>query len=55
MAAPATIAIVEEEADVSLISWGAVIAGGMAAAAVTLLLLAFGVRHRPVGGFAVGQ
>lgn len=43
MAAPATIAIVEEEADVSLISWGAVIAGGMAAAAVTLLLLAFGV------------
>jgi hypothetical protein len=43
MAAPATIAIVEEEADVSLISWGAVIAGGMAAAAVTLLLMAFGV------------
>jgi hypothetical protein len=43
MAAPATLAIVDEEADVSLISWGAVIAGGMAAAAVTLLLLAFGV------------
>ena len=43
MATPVSVSTMDDEGDVSLISWGAVIAGGMAAAAVTLLLLAFGV------------
>jgi hypothetical protein len=43
MATPAPIAAIDEEGDVSLISWGAVIAGGLAACALTLFLLAFGV------------
>ncbi len=42
MATPVAVSTIEEEGDVSLISWGAVIAGGLAAAALTLLLLAFG-------------
>ena len=33
MATPASVVVVDEEGDVSLISWGAVIAGGLAAAA----------------------
>ena len=49
MATPVGVTIVDEEGDVSLISWGAVIAGGLAAAAVTLVLLAFGTGL----GFAV--
>jgi len=50
MATPvAVVTAIDEEGDVSLISWGAVIAGGMAAAAVTLVLLAFGAGL----GFAV--
>jgi hypothetical protein len=43
MATPVAVTIDEEGDDVSLVSWGAVIAGGIAAAAVTLVLLAFGV------------
>ena len=43
MATPVAVSTFDEEGDVSLISWGAVIAGGLAAAAVTLVLLAFGV------------
>jgi len=43
MATPVGIAVVDDGDDVSLVSWGAVIAGGIAAAAVSLLLLAFGV------------
>ena len=43
MATPVAVSTIDEEGDVSLISWGAVIAGGLAAAALTLLLLAFGV------------
>ena len=49
MATPVSVSVVDEEGDVSLISWGAVIAGGLAAAAVTLVLLAFGAGL----GFAV--
>jgi hypothetical protein len=50
MATPvAVVTAIDEEGDVSLISWGAFIAGGMAAAAVTLVLLAFGAGL----GFAV--
>ena len=41
MATPIAVATVEEE--VGLVSWGAVIAGGIAAAAVSLVLLAFGI------------
>lgn len=41
MATPVAVAAVEEE--VSFVSWGAVIAGGIAAAAVSLVLLAFGI------------
>ncbi len=43
MATPVGIAVVDEGDEVSLVSWGAVIAGGIAAAAVSLLLLAFGI------------
>ena len=43
MATPVAISTVDDEGDISLISWGAVIAGGMAAAALTLMLLAFGM------------
>ena len=43
MATPVAVSTFDEEGDVSLISWGSVIAGGLAAAAVTLVLLAFGV------------
>ena len=41
MATPIAVATVEEE--VGLVSWGAVIAGGIAAAAISLVLLAFGI------------
>src|ERR1043166_10197901 len=41
MATPVTTAIIDDEH--STVCWGAVIAGGIAAAAVTLVLLAFGV------------
>lgn len=43
MATPIAVSTIDDEGDVSLISWGAVIAGGLAAAAVSLVLLAFGV------------
>ena len=43
MATPVAVTGTEERGDMSLVSWGAVIAGAIAAAAVTLLLLAFGV------------
>ena len=43
MATPVAVTTVDERSDYSLVSWGAVIAGALAAAAVTLLLLAFGV------------
>ena len=43
MATPGAVIVVDEGDDVSLISWGAVIAGGIASAAISLLLLAFGV------------
>src|SRR5688500_4478694 len=43
MATPVEIAVVDDGDDVSLVSWGAVIAGGLASAAVGLLLLAFGI------------
>jgi hypothetical protein len=42
MTMPVTGAVVVED-EASTVSWGAVIAGGVAAAAVTLVLLAFGV------------
>jgi len=38
-----TVLVEDERREESLVSWGAVIAGGLAAAAVTLILLAFGV------------
>ena len=41
MATPIAVATVEEE--VGLVTWGAVIAGGIAAAAISLVLLAFGI------------
>jgi len=41
MATPIAVATVEKE--VGLVSWGAVIAGGIAAAAISLVLLAFGI------------
>ena len=41
MTMPATVLVIEDET--STVCWGAVIAGGIAAAAVTLILLAFGV------------
>jgi hypothetical protein len=43
MATPITTVSVIEEGGYSSVSWGAVLAGGIAAAAVTLVLLAFGV------------
>ena len=43
MATPVTTVSVIEEGGYSSVSWGAVLAGGIAAAAVTLVLLAFGV------------
>lgn len=43
MATPITTVSVVEEGGYSTVSWGAVLAGGIAAAAVTLVLLAFGV------------
>jgi hypothetical protein len=43
MATPITTGSVIDEGTVSSVSWGAVLAGGVAAAAVTLVLLAFGV------------
>jgi hypothetical protein len=43
MATPVTTVSVIEEGGYSSVSWGAVVAGGIAAAAVTLVLLAFGV------------
>ena len=41
MATPVAASTFEEEGETSLVSWGSVIAGGLAAAAVTLILLAF--------------
>ena len=52
MATPIAVATVEEE--VGLVSWGAVIAGGIAAAAISLVLLAFGIGVGFLGGFSVG-
>ena len=43
MATPITTGSVIDEGAFSSVSWGAVLAGGIAAAAVTLVLLAFGV------------
>jgi hypothetical protein len=43
MATPITTVSVIDEGGYSSVSWGAVLAGGIAAAAVTLVLLAFGV------------
>jgi hypothetical protein len=43
MATPITTGSVIDEGTLSSVSWGAVLAGGIAAAAVTLVLLAFGM------------
>jgi hypothetical protein len=43
MEAPAGMRAATEEAQTSGVSWGAVIAGGVAASALTLMLLVFGV------------
>lgn len=43
MATPVAVTTVDGDSDVSLVSWGAVFAGGIASAAISLLLLAFGV------------
>ncbi len=43
MATPITTGSVIDEGAISSVSWGAVLAGGIAAAAVTLVLLAFGM------------
>ena len=37
----------------STVSWGAILAGGFTAAAVSLIVVAFGVGGRPFGGFSL--
>jgi hypothetical protein len=43
MATPITTGLIVDEGGLSAVSWGAILAGGVAAAAVTLVLLAFGI------------